>query len=249
MATFLVIASAGTVDVGAIDDLPAIGALCRREQLWHHVDGAYGALGLLSAELAPKFAGIEAADSIAFDFHKWAQVPYDAGFILVRDGTLHRAAFAAPAAYLKRETRGLAAGAEWPCDYGPDLSRGFRALKVWFTLKTYGADALGAVMARTCALARYLESRILAEARLELLAPAQLNIVCFRYRAAEADQVNAGIVADLQESGIAAPSTTLIGGHTAIRAALFNHRTQTGDIDTLLAATLRFGAARTQAKA
>ena len=100
------------------------------------------------------------ADSIALDFHKWAQVPYDAGFILVRDGTLHRDTFASPAAYLRRETRGLAAGKSWPCDFGPDLSRGFRALKTWFTLKVYGTDALGAMISRTCELARYLEIKI-----------------------------------------------------------------------------------------
>ena len=135
-------------------------------------------------------------------------MPYDAGFLMVRDGERHREAFAAPAAYLRRETRGLAAGSPWPCDLGPDLSRGFRALKTWFTLKTYGTEKLGAVIARSCALAGYLEARILAEPRLELLAPVNLNIVCFRYRAADADKVNGEIVVDIQESGIAAPSTT-----------------------------------------
>ena len=188
LTPFLVVGSAGTVDIGAIDDLAALSALCREQGLWFHVDGAFGALGILSPALAPRLAGIERADSIALDFHKWGQVPYDAGFLLVRDGERHRAAFAAPAAYLRRETRGLAAGSLWPCDLGPDLSRGFRALKTWFTLKTYGTEKLGAVMARTCALARYLEARILAEPRLELLAPVDLNIVCFRYRAGDAEQ-------------------------------------------------------------
>ncbi len=134
LTPFLVVASAGTVDIGAIDDLGSVAALCREEKLWFHVDGAFGALGILSPELAPRLAGIERADSIAFDFHKWGQVPYDAGFLLVRDGERHKDAFAAPAAYLRRETRGLAAGSEWPCDLGVDLSRGFRALKTWFTL-------------------------------------------------------------------------------------------------------------------
>ena len=191
LAPFLVIGSAGTVDIGAIDDLAALHALCRDENLWLHVDGAYGALGILSPEIAPRLAGIESANSIAFDFHKWGQVPYDAGFLLVRDGEQHRRTFAAPAAYLRRETRGLAAGSPWPCDYGPDMSRGFRALKTWFTLKAYGTEKLGAVIARTCALARCLEAKIAAEPKLELLAPVQLNIVCFRYRADDADRVNA----------------------------------------------------------
>jgi aromatic-L-amino-acid decarboxylase len=241
---FLVVASAGTVDIGAIDDLVALGALCREQELWFHVDGAFGALGILSPALAPRLAGIEAADSIALDFHKWGQVPYDAGFLMVRDGERHRAAFAAPAAYLRRETRGLAAGSVWPCDLGPDLSRGFRALKTWFTLKTFGTEKLGAVIARCCALAGYLESRIQAEPRLELLAPVNLNIVCFRYRADDANKVNGEIVVNLQESGIAAPSTTVLDGQLAIRAAIVNHRTDTCDIDMLIAAVLEFGARR-----
>jgi aromatic-L-amino-acid decarboxylase len=241
---FLVVGSAGTVDIGAIDDLKALAALCREEGLWFHVDGAYGALGILSPALAPRLAGIQQADSIALDFHKWGQVPYDAGFLMVRDGEAHRDAFSSPAAYLRRETRGLAANSPWPCDLGPDLSRGFRALKTWFTLKTYGTEKLGAVIARTCALAGYLEARIAAEPRLELMAPVQLNIVCFRYRAADANKVNADIVIDIQESGIAAPSTTLLDGQLAIRAAIVNHRTDACDIDALLSAVLEFGAQR-----
>jgi glutamate/tyrosine decarboxylase-like PLP-dependent enzyme len=241
---FLVVGSAGTVDIGAIDDLQALSDLCREESLWFHVDGAYGALGVLSPALAPRLAGLENANSIALDFHKWGQVPYDAGFLIVRDGQRHREAFSAPAAYLRRETRGLAAGSSWPCDLGPDLSRGFRALKTWFTLKAYGTEKLGAMIARTCSLAGYLEARILAEPRLELLAPVQLNIVCFRYRAANANAVNGDIVIDIQESGIAAPSTTLLDGQLAIRAAIVNHRTDVGDIDALISAVLDFGAQR-----
>jgi aromatic-L-amino-acid/L-tryptophan decarboxylase len=244
LTPFLVVGSAGTVDIGAIDDLEALSSLCREQRLWFHVDGAYGALGILSPALAPRLAGLERADSIALDFHKWGQVPYDAGFLIVRDGERHRATFAAPAAYLRRETRGLAAGADWPCDLGPDLSRGFRALKTWFTLKTYGTERLGAVITRCCALAGYLQARILAEPRLELMAPVQLNIVCFRFRAADADRVNGDIVIDIQESGIVAPSTTLLDGRLAIRAAIVNHRTDSCDIDALIAAVLDFGARR-----
>ncbi|MHC4052407.1 pyridoxal phosphate-dependent decarboxylase family protein [Bradyrhizobium sp. 25ACV] len=239
---FLVVGSAGTVDIGAIDDLKAVAELCREEGIWFHVDGAFGALAIFSPELAPLLGGIELADSIALDFHKWGQVPYDAGFLLVRDGEQHRQAFAQPAAYLRREARGLAAGAVWPCDLGPDLSRGFRALKTWFTLKTFGTDRLGATITRSCALAKYLEARVMAEPRLELLAPVNLNIVCFRYRADDA--VNREIVADIQESGIAAPSSTTLGGRFAIRAAIVNHRTEEADIDALVAAVLEFGSRR-----
>jgi aromatic-L-amino-acid/L-tryptophan decarboxylase len=240
---FLVVGNAGTVDIGAIDDLAALADLTQREKLWLHVDGAYGALAILAPDLAPLLAGLERADSIAFDFHKWGQVPYDAGFILVRDGTLHRETFAAPAAYLRRETRGLAAGSPWPCDFGPDLSRGFRALKTWFTLRVHGTDAIGATISRSCALARYLAGRIRETPELELLAPVELNIVCFSYRSARPDEINAGIVADLHESGIVAPSTTMIRGRLAIRAAIVNHRTAQQDIDALVAATVAFGRA------
>ena len=245
LSPFFIAGTAGTVDVGAIDDLGALADIAAREGLWFHIDGAYGALGMLAADIAPRLAGIERADSIAFDFHKWLQVPYDAGFILVRDGTLHHSTFASPAAYLRRETRGMAAGSPWPCDFGPELSRGFRALKTWFTLKVYGTAQLGRMISGTCALAQYLKQRIETLPMLELLAPVELNIVCFRYRCDAADRVNADIVVALQESGIAAPSTTTLNGRLAIRVALVNHRTQMQDIDALLQATLTFGAAIT----
>ena len=246
LTPFFVVGTAGSVDVGAIDDLNALADLCAREALTFHVDGAYAALAMMSAELAPKLAGIERADSIAFDFHKWAQVPYDAGFVLVRDGERHLKTFDAPAAYLRRDSRGLAGGSPWPCDFGPDLSRGFRALKTWFTLKTYGADRLGAVMAHTCAVARHLEKRIRSTPTLELVAPVQLNIVCFRFRGSDA--LNADIVATLQESGVAAPSATVIDGRTVIRAAIFNHRTTEPDVDAMLEAVLEIGDKLTEAE-
>src|ERR1039458_1129458 len=243
LTPFLVVGTAGAVDTGAIDSLDSLAAICRRERLWFHVDGACGALAMLAPDLAPRLKGIERADSLAFDFHKWGQVPYDAGFILVRDGVLHRNTFAAPAPYLRKELRGLAAGSPWPCDYGPDLSRGFRALKTWFTFKVYGAQALGSVISRTCALARYLESRIAETPELELLAPVGLNVVCFRYRAEGAQRINPRIVIELQESGVVAPSTTTIGGRTAIRVAIVNHRTGSGEIDMLVEKTVALGRA------
>lgn len=241
MIPFMIAATAGTVDVGAIDPLQAIADIAKREGIWFHVDGAFGALGMLAGDIAPRLSGIERADSIAFDFHKWGQVPYDAGFVLVRDGDLHHNTFASPVAYLKRETRGMAAGSPWPCDFGPDLSRSFRALKTWFTLQVYGSEKLGSVISNTCALAQYLRQHVEDNPKLELLAPVALNIVCFRYRCDEPDRVNADIVIALQESGIVAPSSTTISGHFSIRAAIVNHRTETRDIDALIEATLLFG--------
>jgi len=240
---FLIIGTAGTVDVGAIDDLAALACVAKAESLHFHIDGAFGALAMLAPELAPLLCGIERADSLAFDWHKWGQVPYDCGFLLVRDGAWLRQTFAADAAYLRRADRGLAGGGWWPCDYGPDLSRGFRALKAWFTLKTYGADALGRVIAQTVSLARFLAKRVAAEPELELLGPVPLNIVCFGYRSADANHINAEIVADLHEAGRVAPSLTTIDGRTAIRAAIVNHRTTVEDVDVLVRSVLALGRA------
>jgi aromatic-L-amino-acid/L-tryptophan decarboxylase len=249
LAPFLLIGTAGAVDTGAIDDLDALADLAAAEDLHFHVDGALGALGVLAPSLAPKFKGLERADSLAFDWHKWGQVPYDAGFLLVRDGEAHRATFATEAAYLTRADRGLAADGWWPCDYGPDLSRGFRALKTWFTIKTYGAEALGKIAAQTCDLARELAERVAAESELELLAPVALNIVCFRYLSPDADALNAEIVADLQAAGEVAPSLTRLQGQTAIRAAIVNHRTERRDIETLVSSVLALGRAASERRA
>jgi aromatic-L-amino-acid decarboxylase len=241
LTPFLIVGTAGSVDVGAIDDLAGLADIAEREGAAFHVDGALGALGLLSPQVAPRLAGIERADSLALDFHKLGQVPYDAGFLLVRDAAAHKRTFTySEAAYLRHAERGLAGGEFWPCDYGPDLSRGFRALKVWFSLKTYGLDALGAVIGRACDLAQMLAARVEAAPELELLAPVALNIVCFAFKGAD----NAAIVADLHEAGRVAPSTTTLAGRTAIRAAIVNHRTGPDDIEALVDGVLALGRAQ-----
>jgi aromatic-L-amino-acid/L-tryptophan decarboxylase len=168
---FLVAGTAGTVDIGAIDDLAGLATFCAGEKLWFHVDAAFGAIAMLAPRLRPLLRGIEQADSVGFDFHKWAQVPYDAGCFITRDPRSLLATFAGDAAYLRRDSRGLAGGGIWPCDLGPDLSRGFRALKVWLTLSVYGADAIGAAVQETCDLAQRLAARVDVEAELERLAP------------------------------------------------------------------------------
>ena len=244
---FLVVGTAGTVDTGAIDDLRGIAALAAAEGLWFHVDGAFGALARMSPELRPRLAGIELADSIAFDFHKWAHAPYDAGCVLVRDGAAHRAAFATEPSYLARFDRGTAAGPPWFADYGPDLSRGFRALKVWFTWREHGTAGLGAAMWANCQQAEALAAAVSAAPELELLAAVTLNIVCFRYRGAglddgTLDRLNKDLVADTQESGIAVPSSTVIDGRLAIRVNLTNHRTTMADLYRLLAFVRERGA-------
>jgi len=231
---FMIVGTAGSVDIGATDDLAELADIARQEKLWLHIDGAFGALAVLAPDLAPRLAGIERADSLAFDFHKWGQVPYDAGFLLCRDAASHRAAFVGDAPYLQRAEQGLAGGEHWPCDYGPDLSRGFRALKTWFTLRTYGLDAIGEAISRSCALARRLEQRIADSEALSLLAPVQLNIVCFGFTGPDADRRNSAAVTHLQLAGRVAPSSTQIGGRTAIRAAFVNHRTSEADVDALI---------------
>jgi aromatic-L-amino-acid/L-tryptophan decarboxylase len=240
---FLVVGTAGSVDTGAIDDLSGIADVCAAQALWFHVDAAFGAIAMLSPTLRPRLAGMERADSVAFDFHKWAQVPYDAGCIVVRDNAAHQAAFTREVAYLRREPRGLAAGAPWPVDLGPELSRGFRALKVWMTIKTYGAERLGAVADRCCELAQRLASAVDAEPRLERMAPVGLNIVCFRYRDGD-DAAQADIAADMQEAGEAVLSTTTLQGRTVLRAAFVNHRTVEADVDAVVQAVMRAGRRR-----
>lgn len=237
---FIIVGNAGTVDVGAIDPLNELADLAQREGLWFHVDGAFGATAYLSERLRPKLRGIERADSIAFDFHKWLHVPYDAGCVLVRDGEMHRSAFASEGPYITRMPRGLAAGAPWFTDYGPDLSRGFRALKAWFTIKEHGARGLARAIERNCDQARYLQERLTGDDLFEVVGPVELQIVCFRPRIAglsedQLDHLTDESVIRLQESGTAVISSTTISGRRAMRVCITNHRTQETDLDLMLA--------------
>jgi glutamate/tyrosine decarboxylase-like PLP-dependent enzyme len=239
---FLIVGTAGAVNFGAFDDLDALADIAEAEGLWLHLDAAFGALTALAPSLRPLTRGLGRANSVAFDFHKWAHVPYDAGFLLVRDAVAHRATFAAPAAYLSRLPRGLAAGEDWPCDYGPDLSRGFRALKVWLTFQTLGADAIGAAIEANCAAARRLARHVAASDLFELAAPVPLNIVCFAFKHDPDGALSAELVMQLQERGLAAPSTTRVAGRQVVRAAVFNHRTTLADVDGFFADATRLAA-------
>jgi len=250
---FCIVGSAGTVNTGSIDDLAGLAAISQEEKIWFHVDGAFGALCVLNPELRPLLAGIEQADSIAFDFHKWMYVQYDAGCVLVKSAELHQQAFSMRPPYLLGAERGLAGGSPWFCEFGPELSRAFRALKIWFAIKEHGTARLGQMIKQNCEQARYLADRVKAEPDLELLTEPRLNIVCFRYTGdagatidlMDLDQLNIDIVADLQETGIAAPSTTRVDGKLAIRAAITNHRSRREDFDLLIEAVLAAGARRT----
>jgi glutamate/tyrosine decarboxylase-like PLP-dependent enzyme len=231
-----VIGNAGTVNTGAIDDLAALEALCRREGLWFHVDGAFGALVALSDTLRPLVRGMERADSIAFDLHKWMYFPYDVGCVLVRDPAAHRRPFATQASYLARLERGAAPTDHDPGSLGPELSKEFRGLKVWMLLQEHGTAKYARLIEQNVAQARYLAARVHRHAELELLAPVPLNIVCLRYsgpgsEGERADPVNREVLMRLQERGIAVPSATVLGGRFAIRVAITNHRTVRSDLD------------------
>jgi glutamate/tyrosine decarboxylase-like PLP-dependent enzyme len=239
LVPFFVVGNAGSVDVGALDPLDALAELAARYKLWFHVDGAFGATAILAPSVAPQLRGIERADSIAFDFHKWLHAPYDAGCVLVRDGEVHRATFASTPSYLTRMPRGLAAATPWFTDYTIDLSRSFRALKVWFVVKEQGARRLGEAIEENVRQAKRLGELIDADDAFELLAPVQLNIVCFRYRIqgygdAALDRFNDDLVVALQESGIAVTSSTTVGNKRAIRVNITNQRTREEDLTILL---------------
>ena len=237
------VGTAGTVNTGAIDDLESLAAICSEQGLWFHVDGAFGALAVLSEEIRPRLRGIGLADSLAFDFHKWMHVQYDAGCLLVRNGRQHRETFSMRPAYLHRIGRGPASGGEWPCDLGPELSRAFRALKVWFALKEHGAAAFGRAIAMNCRQAEYLAELVRGLPDVQLMNSPSLSVVCFRFRPpgwddAALDRLNEDVVADLQESGVAVPSTTRIRGVLSIRVNITNHRTRREDLDLLVRATV-----------
>ncbi|MEO8138007.1 MAG: pyridoxal-dependent decarboxylase [Gemmatimonadota bacterium] len=243
---FCVVGTAGTVNTGASDDLVAIAALARSERLWFHVDGAYGALAYLSPALRPQVAGLELADSLGFDLHKWGSLPFGCACLLVRDAEIHREAFTTRANYLAETTRGVMAGGLPFAERGLELTRDFKALKVWLTLKAEGSDKLARVIEQNVGQSRYLRDRIEASAELELLAPVPLNVVCFRYVGEglgelQRDGLNRELLLRMQEQGVAVPSSTVIDGRFALRVCNVNHRTRKSDLDQLFEGVLRLG--------
>ncbi|RWM96537.1 MAG: amino acid decarboxylase [Mesorhizobium sp.] len=240
-----VIGTAGTVNTGAIDDLQALARLAAQEDLWFHVDGCIGALIAIAPENSHRVAGIEQADSIALDPHKWLHAPFEVGCALVRDASAHRNTFAVTPEYLESTPRGLASG-QWLHDFGLQTSRGFRALKVWMALKQHGVEKFGRLIDQNIAQGHYLGALIEAEPLLELVAPPRINIVCFRYRSdgltgERQKALNTEIMLRLQEGGIAAVSDTTVHGQHCLRVAINNHRTRRDDLDLLVRETVRLG--------
>lgn len=243
---FCVIGNAVTVNTGAVDDLVAIADLCEKENLWFHVDGAIGAMLALSEKYKHIIKGMERADSIAFDLHKWMYIPYEAGCTLVRKGLHHYRAFSMHADYLAHEERGAAAGDIWFSDYGVELSRGFKALKIWMSIKEHGIKKFGRLVTQNVEQVQYLKALVMSNPKLELLAPAPMNILCFRYAMPSTsdesmNMLNKELLLRLHESGVAVPSYTVLHGKYALRVANTNHRSRRADFDLLISKVIALG--------
>ena len=241
-----IIGTAGTINTGAVDDLNALADLCAREDLWFHVDGAIGAVAVLAENVKPQLAGIERADSIALDLHKWMHIPFEAGCVIVRSEPAHRRTFSLTPEYLAHETRGLASGHLWFSDYGLQLSRQFRALKVWMSIKEHGLDRFGRMIARNVEQAHYFGQLVENQADLELMAPIGMDIVCFRFNPGGLDDaalnaLNKEILMRIHEQGIAVPSYTTLNGQYCLRIAIANHRSVQEDFDLLAREVVRIG--------
>jgi len=244
---FCVVASAGTVVSGAIDPLPEIAAIARREGLWLHIDGCYGGFARLAPSARERFAGIELADSIALDPHKWLYLPADCGCLLYRDPQALGSAFALGADYTRiAQTDAREAFAFW--DYGPELTRRFRALKVWMTVAHVGARALGEAIEANLDCARHLAELVAASDDFEMLAPVELSIFCFRHLGAggrrattrsedeerRLDAWNERLLAALQHGASSYLSNATVAGRFALRGCVLNYRTTRRDMEILL---------------
>lgn len=246
---FCIVGAAGTTNTGAFDDLNALADICQREGLWLHVDGAFGAWAALVPGARHLVAGMERADSLALDLHKWMYMPYEIGCVLVRQSEAHRNVFALTPAYLSHGEGGLGlTGGDlpWFSDYSFQLSRGFRALKAWMSLKEHGVHKYGRLIAQNIEQARYLAGLVEATPQLELVIPVSLNIVCFRYIGsglddAVLDELNKQIEVELQERGIAVLSVTSIKDRRVLRVCVTNHRSRQEDFEMLVREVVRIG--------
>lgn len=230
---FCVVANAGTTNTGAVDPLPALADLCEREGLWLHIDGAYGAAAVLTDEGKRLLRGLERADSLALDPHKWLFQPYECGTILVRDARWLRQTFAMHAEYL--EDTGQPGGETNFFEEGLQLTRAFRALKLWLSLQVFGIAAFRAAIAHGMGLAALAEAALRATPPWEVVAPGALGIIAFRYApqelgAAATDALNQALVHAMVEEGFAFVSSTALRGRTVLRMCTINPRTTDDDI-------------------
>lgn len=241
-----VVANAGTVNTGAIDPLNKIAEITKKYKIWYHIDGAFGALAKIVPEYDDIMFGLELADSIAFDMHKWMYMPYEIGLILVKDPIAHKLTFSLRPDYLSEETRGFSSFKNWATEYGIELSRGFRSLKAWFLIKEHGFKKYQLLIHQNIKQARYLGTLIEASDQLEILAPIALNIVCFRFIFSNKDDaindsLNKEVLLRIQEEGIALFSSTILNNKYALRVAITNHRTKMSDIDLTISKILEIG--------
>jgi glutamate/tyrosine decarboxylase-like PLP-dependent enzyme len=242
----IVVGTAGTVNTGAIDPLGELADLCAQESLWLHVDGAYGAMATFSAKLKPLFKGIERAHSVAADPHKWLYVPYEAGATLVREAGRLPDAFQKYPEYFSKDPNSSFAGPAWFVERGVELSRGFKALKVWMGLKRHGRRGYAAAIERDVALAQFLSDQLDLRPGFERLADTVLSIVNFRYRPPgltepQLDRLNRDIVNRLVGSGSFFLAPTVLKGRTSIRVCIVNFRTSPDDLTFLLDEAARIG--------
>jgi glutamate/tyrosine decarboxylase-like PLP-dependent enzyme len=242
---FCVVATVGTVNTGAIDSIEEIFWICCKQNLWLHIDGAFGALLNLLPEYKEQLNCLEFADSIAFDLHKWMSVPYEAGVVLVKDAIEHRKTFALQPDYISNQERGIAAGPELTSNFGFELSRNFKALKVWMSLKEHGINKFIRLIRQNLEQAQYLATLIEQNNELELMAPVSTNIVCFRFNPRaddiDVDKLNKEILIQLHEKGIAAPSYTRLKSNYCLRVANVNHRSVKEDFDMLVREIIKIG--------
>jgi aromatic-L-amino-acid/L-tryptophan decarboxylase len=222
------LASAGTVNTGAIDPLDEIADICARHGVWLHVDGAYGAPAVLTERYAHQLAALARADSLALDPHKWLYVPVDAGLVLVRDAEAMRAAFSLVPPYLRT------GGHPWLSEYGFEQTRPFRALKIWMSMRHLGLHGYRRAIEHDIAMAERLRDAAWAAPDFEVREPQSLSIVCLRYISPDSDRCNEALLKRVQAEGRAFLSSTIIDGHFWLRACIVNPRTTEEDVDTLL---------------
>jgi glutamate/tyrosine decarboxylase-like PLP-dependent enzyme len=246
---FCVVASAGTVNTGAIDPLDQIAGFCKAEGLWLHVDGAYGAIGAADPALAARYAGLARADSVALDPHKWLSVPVECGCALVRDGQLLRDTWSLVPPYLRTEEGKGFGGLPWYSEYGFQQTRAFRALKLWMTLQHMGREGVAALVNRHVSLARRLAAAVDRASDLARVAPVELSVVCFRYQprgwtedGARLDALNKALVERIQADGRVFLTGTTLRERFALRACVLHYGTTEADVDCLVDAVRETGA-------
>ena len=247
---FCVVAQVGSINVGVIDPLPEIADICEEFGLWFHADGACGAVGAMIPEMRPLYEGLDRAESVTLDPHKWLYIPYECGCVLIRDKARQARAFSMHASYLRGTLPDEHQGYDF-FENGPQMSRGFRALKLWMTLKHYGAEGYRRLLSQNIQCARHLDQLVRNDTDFEALHEPVINIYCLRYCPArwkgdesvfdQVDQLNQRIADAIQLSGTAFIMTSKLRGRVVLRLSICSHRTTIQDIDRVFEELKRLG--------